>query len=84
MDDDTQEVSLNGRMVTLSGVALEVMRSMDKDRNAAVTAAFDSGYAGGRKWGEDARAKLSETVNHYQRAMDAISVAMSSTRHLLR
>lgn len=77
---ETQDVSLNGRIVTLDGLALEVMRAMDQQRHAEVKDAFDRGYEGGRKWGEEERAKLAETVNCYQRAMDAISVALSDAK----
>jgi hypothetical protein len=47
--DETQDVHLNGRMVTLSGLALEVMRTMDKDAAAQAKASFDRGFSGAKR-----------------------------------
>jgi hypothetical protein len=63
MPTDQQDVFLNGRIVTIEGVALELMRVMDRQRHSEVDAAFDKGYAAGRDWGKEERDKLVRTLN---------------------
>lgn len=46
-DAETVRVQLNGRFVDLSGLALEVYRTMDEAHRKEVGAAFDRGFAGG-------------------------------------
>ncbi|GAA2867059.1 hypothetical protein GGQ99_001342 [Aminobacter niigataensis] len=46
---ESQTVSLNGRTVELTGLALEVMRAMDKSEATAVRETFKRGFDGGSR-----------------------------------
>ena len=74
-----QQVHLNGRLVTLDGLSLEVMRSMDEANHADCKAAFDRGYAGGRLWGHEERTKLREALAEAERFMAYFAGETEST-----
>ena len=65
-----QDVHLNGRTVTLDGLALEVMRTMDEQHAIETKIAFDRGYQGGRAWGDDKRAELIAALRDAERFME--------------
>ena len=61
---DTQDVFLNGRLVTLSGVALEVMRTMTASEHKAASDAFNRGYRGGLGFAIGVCDEHQATVDH--------------------
>lgn len=68
-ESESQEVILNGRHVVLSGLALEVMQTMQNANYVDTAAAFERGYNGGRRWGAEKIDALTNAIAEARRRL---------------